>query len=227
MSPKILRGAALAAALAGAAVFVAGAASGSATLRIAGKPWPVAALLALTLVTRKGRMARLVALALFASLVGDVLFEISPALFIPGLVAFLVAHLFYIAGFVVDAPALRPLRAAPVAVYGVAMVARLWPHLGALRPAIALYAAALCAMLWRAAARIGASRLRRIPARGAVRREEIIGLVGAITFVASDTLFAEKLFVGPYPGSLYAVIVTYWLGQWGLAASVPQDRHAS
>jgi uncharacterized membrane protein YhhN len=75
--------------------------------------------------------------------------------------------------------------------------------------------AAIGAMLWRAAARVGA--------RGASRRAEWSAIAGAILFAASDTLIALDRFRAEVPGARYAVILLYWAGQLGLALSARRD----
>jgi uncharacterized membrane protein YhhN len=67
-------------------------------------------------------------------------------------------------------------------------------------------------MMWRAAARIGASP------RGFCAAA--IGLAGALLFAASDTLIALDRFHASIPGARYPIIALYWLGQLGLATSV-------
>ena len=42
---------------------------------------------------------------------------------------------------------------------------------------------------------------------------------GALLFAASDTLIAVNRFHTPTPGAGYLIIVSYWLGQWGIARS--------
>jgi uncharacterized membrane protein YhhN len=43
--------------------------------------------------------------------------------------------------------------------------------------------------------------------------------VGAILFGLSDTLIAIDRFHAPLPGARYAIILLYWAGQAGIAAS--------
>ncbi len=76
-------------------------------------------------------MKRLVLAALAASLAGDVLL-LSPSLFPPGLVAFLVAHGFYISAFSRGVGFL-PSRVAAVVIGAFAAVvfAFVWPGVGA------------------------------------------------------------------------------------------------
>jgi uncharacterized membrane protein YhhN len=46
-----------------------------------------------------------------------------------------------------------------------------------------------------------------------------VGLAGAVAFGASDTLIAFDRFSAPIPGARWPIMVLYWLGQAGLAAS--------
>ena len=47
----------------------------------------------------------------------------------------------------------------------------------------------------------------------------LIPLVGAVLFMLSDTLLALNKFGEPIAGAGYAVILLYWFGQLGIAAS--------
>ena len=73
------------------------------------------------------------------------------------------------------------------------------------------YVVVICCMMWRAAARVGS---RDTPALAAA-----LGLAGAIAFGASDTLIAFDRFAAPIPGSAWPIMLLYWLGQCGIAAS--------
>src|SRR5512141_2427276 len=94
-----------------AVIFFIGAALDVPTLRLAAKPWPVVLLAVFCLRERRDVYAYLIAAGLFASAAGDVLLEIAPGLFLAGLASFLVAHLCYVAAFLLPPRALQPLRA--------------------------------------------------------------------------------------------------------------------
>lgn len=181
------------------------------------KPLPVLALAAWLLADAglRATYARRVACGLALSALGDVLLEM-PSGFLPGLGAFLLAHLVYIAAFVGETRALRPLRALPFAAYGLTLFAWLRPGLGALAAPVAAYAAALSILQWRAAACVGASR------RG--RSAEALGLGGAVLFALSDSLIGLDRFHEPLLGARYAIILLYWAGQAGLALSARPTR---
>lgn len=183
-------------------------------LRLAMKPAPVLVLAAWVLASTRSRDGRLIAAGLLASAVGDVVLDLG--IFLPGLGAFLVAHLFYIAGFVAVTRAPRWGRAIPAALYGAAALAGLWSGLGAMAAPVAAYTAVISAMLWRAAARVGA--------HGPARPDEIAALGGAILFVLSDTVLSIKLFRAPLPWLSFPILALYWAGQVGIARSAVKER---
>lgn len=147
--------------------------------------------------------------ALVLSLAGDLFLLPGRDLFVQGLGAFLLAHLAYIVGLQVIGVELLPFLVGIAAAAGlVAAVGR--PVLEAVRrqePALStpvtIYIVAISVM---AASAWGTANL---PAAA-----------GASLFVASDALLAWNRFVEQYPWGRVAVIVTYHLGQIGLALSL-------
>lgn len=174
------------------------------------KPLPVLGLLVAVCRRGRGAYASLLAVGLALSALGDVLLEL-PHGFLPGLGAFLAAHLAYVAAFVGQTRRLRAWRALPFVLYAGLFVSLLWPGLGALRAPVLAYVAAIASMQWRAAACIGATP------RG--RRSEWAALLGALTFALSDSLLGLDRFHSPLGEARVAVILFYWLGQYGLAVS--------
>ncbi len=115
-------------------------------LRVAVKPIPVLCLIA-WLMPLAGRDVRLIALGLALSLVGDVCLELSPSLFVPGLVAFLLAHVAYVVAYVGRTRALHLARLVPVALYGLLAFRWLEPSLGAMKGPVVAYVVVICAMM--------------------------------------------------------------------------------
>jgi sterol desaturase/sphingolipid hydroxylase (fatty acid hydroxylase superfamily)/uncharacterized membrane protein YhhN len=156
--------------------------------------------------------------ALAASLAGDV-FLMFPGYFIPGLVAFLLAHLAYIALFRQGVGWL-PSRSALMAVVGVAgvMYAVLWfgglP--AGLRAPVAAYVVAIALMAAQAIGR--ATVLRDGPS--------VLVAVGAVSFMLSDTLLAINRFVTPLPMSQVWVLSTYYSAQCLIVAGLLRQRPA-
>ncbi|MDI1270704.1 MAG: lysoplasmalogenase family protein [Polaromonas sp.] len=138
------------------------------------------------------------------SLAGDVLL-MFPGFFIPGLLSFLVAHLFYIALFK-QGQAWFPSRRALAATLGVGalMYAFLFAGLNpVLRFAVAAYVIVIALM---AAQAIGRATVLRDKASLGVA-------VGAGFFMLSDALLATNKFAQPLPMAQLWVLGTYYLAQ--------------
>ncbi len=193
------------------AFFVA-AALGLHHLELVVKPLPVIVLAFFVFTRGRGPLRRGVAIGLLASAVGDLLLGLD--LFLPGLFAFLGAHVAYLAAFVADTRAPAAGRALPFAAWGALLLGRLWPALGGLAWPVALYVVAICAMMWRAAARVG-------------RRSGLgpmAGLMGAVGFGISDSLIAWDRFGGKIAGAFVPIMLFYWLGQAGIARAALDEE---
>jgi uncharacterized membrane protein YhhN len=149
--------------------------------------------------------------ALSASLTGDIalMFDETRA-FIIGLLAFLCAHLAFVAGLLWNLPRFAlgaPAMLGPAV--AIAMLALLWRRVGALRPAVTAYAAVLTAM-WLAAE-------ARWTAVG--DRPALLALSGASLFMLSDGLLAWDRFGRRFAFAQALVLVTYFPALWLLACS--------
>jgi len=141
---------------------------------------------------------------LACSLVGDC-FLMFPGFFIPGLVSFLIAHLFYIALFRQGVPWF-PSRPALLVTFGVgaAMYAFLFDGLNpVLRIAVAAYVVVIALM---AAQAIGRATVLRDKSAVAVA-------VGAGFFMLSDSLLATNKFAFALPMAQFWVLATYYVAQ--------------
>jgi alkenylglycerophosphocholine/alkenylglycerophosphoethanolamine hydrolase len=203
---------------ASAAAFMVGVAVDDWMLRMVAKPWPVVAMVVALVLGAPHRYGRLLAAGLVASLAGDMLLETGDSTFLPGVGAFFVAHVLYVAAYVRRwrRPAL-PL-AVPFAVWIALILAYVWDGLGALRVPVTVYAAMIGVMMWRAAAAPAGAPRWRDAAWAAC--------VGALMFGLSDSLIALTRFGGPIEGSRYAIMGLYWLGQLGITRSalLPDDE---
>lgn len=198
--------------LLGAAVFLYGRITGDAQLSLLTKGIPVLALLLWLRQAPADTYRRWVGLGLLCSLAGDILLDWPGDLFVFGLGAFLLAHLAYLRAYCSDSrrvalPALLLALAAGGAMFAVLAGA----GLGELLIPVACYATAICLMLWRALARIGQPALQP--------RSTWLAAGGAALFVLSDSFIGIDRFVVSFDAAPYAIILTYWLGQWGIAAS--------
>jgi len=147
---------------------------------------------------------RWIRIGLLLSLAGDVALLWPVQGFLPGLVAFLLAHLAYIVAFTRGVRfAVRRLPFAAYAVVAGGVLAMLWPSIPApLRGPVAAYVLCLASMAAQAAC------VGRVAALG-----------GAL-FMASDALLAFDRFAEPLPLSSLLVLATYWAAQCCIAASL-------
>ncbi|MFT0631170.1 lysoplasmalogenase [Pseudomonas sihuiensis] len=206
--------------LAGAAVFLYGRITGDAQLSLLTKGIPVIALLLWLRQAPSGTYRHWIALGLVFSLAGDILLDWPGDLFVFGLGAFLLGHLAYLRAYCSDSrqPALPALLLALIA--GGAMFAILASSgLGELLIPVACYATAISLMLWRALARLGHPQLQP--------RSTWMAAGGAALFVLSDSLIGIDRFVASFDAAPYAIILTYWLGQWGITASAFQRSNSA
>jgi uncharacterized membrane protein YhhN len=188
-------------------------------MRLICKPIPVLCLAGWLATDRWGSSyAKWVVIGLLFSALGDILLEIPAKLFVYGLLAFLVAHLCYIKAYLSDTKTIAWKHAIPYFLYGVGLCGFLFTkgRVGALSIPVAIYAAVICSMLWRASARMGNQSLSRATVQ--------LALVGAIVFAISDSAIAISRFYMPFEGSRYVITSTYLLGQLGIALSVSKKK---
>ncbi len=198
-------------ALMGAVTFLYGLSVHASLLCLLVKPLPVLALLGWLHDAPPGEYRRWISLGLIFSLVGDVLLAWPGDLFVFGLGAFLVAHLAYLKAYLSDCrrPALLPLVLA-LGVGTILLGILISNGLGPLLVPVIVYGTAISAMLWRALARLGTD----VPKRSA-----LLAAGGAVAFVFSDSVIGISRFVVPFDAAPYVIILSYWLGQWGITAS--------
>jgi uncharacterized membrane protein YhhN len=156
---------------------------------------------------------RLAVLAgLLLSLAGDVLLMLPADRFIAGVAAFLAAHLAYLTAFT----SLVPFAASPVAIAVVAVIVAgilvgLWGSLPArMRPPLVVYAVVLGAMTAQAISQA------IVLASGAAAA----GAVGALLFLASDSVLVTNRFARPFRFAPLVILGTYYSAQVLIAISI-------
>ena len=148
---------------------------------------------------------------LCVSLLGDIFLMLPPRMFLPGLVSFLVAHLFYIAAFTLTgAGALPSVWLIPFLLYGCFMFWVLSGYLGKLRIPVASYMLVILLMGSQAL-----SRWLRTDQAGSGS-----AALGALLFIASDSLLAVNRFKGKSRHAPLYVMSTYYSAQWFIAHSI-------
>jgi uncharacterized membrane protein YhhN len=153
------------------------------------------------------------------SCLGDIALMLPFDAFVPGLIAFLLAHLCYIVAFRAGFRAGRGLRfaAAVLAVFAGINLAGLWPLLpNDLRIPVVVYVVVLALMATLALARAWVKNAA-IPSAPTSARW---AATGAVLFVISDSVLAWDRFGGGLPAATLYVLSTYYAAQYCIARSV-------
>lgn len=162
---------------------------------------------------------RYIRIGLLLSLAGDVALLWPKEGFLPGLIAFLLAHLAYIAAFCVPVRlAARPLVFVGYGLVAAVILSQLWGGVpAALRAPVIAYVLCLATMAsqagvwWRA--------------RGGTLAGH--AAIGGLLFMASDSLLAINKFAVPLPLASLWILATYWVAQWCIASALaPRASHA-
>lgn len=180
-------------------------------LRLISKPLIIPLLTACYLslqIPRKPIMKDYLLHGLFFSWIGDVLLQ-SEKLFIPGLLAFLTAHIFYIIFFAKTRSnqhsffKLRPIMLMAVLAYLVEFMYILWPYLGDMKIPVLIYGITISTML--SAAMWQYQKLEN--------KTALFFIIGATLFVASDSLLAFNRFRESFNLAGVSIMTTYILAQ--------------
>ena len=145
---------------------------------------------------------------LFFSWLGDILLQ-KDSLFVPGLLSFLTAHVFYISFFSRTISKetsffkLRPVMLIAVLAYLVELMHLMWPFLGAMKWPVLIYGVTISVMLsaafW---------QYQKLDDKTA-----LFFIVGATFFVASDSILALNRFRNPFEHAGILIMSTYILAQ--------------
>ncbi|GMQ79526.1 MAG: lysoplasmalogenase [Anaerolineae bacterium] len=151
-----------------------------------------------------------IVIGLAFSLAGDIFLLLPRNRFIFGLVAFLIAHIFFTLAFTTEGFYLSLLALIPFAIFGGLVIGLLWPVLGKLRLPASLYALVLMIMGWQAAGywiTIGS-------------QSSILAFVGAVLFIISDSIMIFHRFRSPHRYARLTYMTLYYLALWLIAMSV-------
>ena len=169
------------------------------------------------------RYRRRIVVGLICSLLGDVLLMWPANLFVAGLVAFLIGHLYFISGFLGDSRlGTRPLAWLGCLLLAALNLALLWPSIpAALRVPVAVYALVLSAM--------GAQALGRAwsHAGDALAQPARRAAIGGALFMLGDSLLAWDRFHGALPLAAVWVLGSYYAAVWFIARSVARDEEVA
>ena len=177
------------------------------------KPLPILCFIVMVLLagSLQGiRYRNLILAGLVLSVCGDILLMVPADLFLPGLVAFLIAHILYICAFRTgrgrSTNFLPLILLVPVAA---GLFLYLNPSLGEMRIPVIVYMAVIVTMVWQAAG-------RWMPHRST---GTLLAAAGALLFMTSDTVLAVDRFRGHFEAAVICIMVTYYAAQWLIARS--------
>jgi uncharacterized membrane protein YhhN len=195
-------------------------------LHLVSKPllMPALAIYLFTLAANSDRSMPLLLGALAFSWLGDVVLMLDKmcgSLFIYGLIAFSIAHIFYIFYFV------RLRKTAGTAPGGIssalltgaymtAFYIYLYPHLGGLGIPVLIYAAVISLML------ISSFRAFDLRTQAFGR----ISVAGTLIFALSDSMLAYNRFVSPFKYAPLAIMLTYGIAQFLIVEGAQNKRPA-
>ena len=159
---------------------------------------------------------KLLLTALTFSWIGDVILlfaDQGEIYFILGLVAFLVSHVFYIVLFskqsiskTIHNKISFGAGTGLILLYFFGMITTLGPQLGPLTVPVVIYAVVISTMLFYALK--GSFQWNAIPYQSV--------LVGALFFIASDSILAFNKFYQPIPYASFLIMITYLGAQYGI-----------
>jgi uncharacterized membrane protein YhhN len=150
----------------------------------------------------------MVLFGLTASWVGDILLQMD-GLFIPGLLAFLLAHIFYIKFFISTKSEntsffkLRPVMLIAVLAYLIELMNLLWPHLASMKIPVLAYGITISVML--SAALWQYQKLDN--------KTAFLMIIGATFFVLSDSILAINKFKTQFEHARIMIMTTYIFAQ--------------
>lgn len=174
------------------------------------KPLLVPSLLLLFAPNKFEYLNKKLVIALFFSTLGDVFLMSEGSLFfILGLSSFLIAHLAYISIFYeLTNPVFRKgiynYLLFGLFIYEFILLQYLWPNLEGMKAPVLIYATTICVMLW-----VSLLLFRTNKSKGS-----ILIILGALSFVCSDSLLSIRLFMDDFEYAQFWVMCTYLLAQY-------------
>lgn len=180
------------------------------------KPFLLPILLVAVYLSDKFKTKSLLLTALTFSWIGDIVLLFAnkgEIYFIIGLVAFLISHVFYIVLFskqTISTSISNKISFGAgiglILLYFFGMINTLGPKLGPLTVPVIVYAIVISSMLYFALK--GSYQWKTIPYQSV--------LIGAILFIASDSILAFNKFYQPIPYASFLIMITYLSAQYGI-----------
>ncbi len=168
-------------------------------LKVITKPLPI--LLLLLLINPKGKYNIYIIAGFLFSALGDILLELPYHLFVGGLLAFLVAHIFYTLAFFSRSKETSIFSGIVLLLVGLINYVILFPGLANMAVPVAVYMSFILIMLWRAFAQRSTGAFANY------------AFWGALIFVVSDSIIAYNRFYSNINYAQWYIMCCYWLAQ--------------
>ncbi|NOY77003.1 MAG: lysoplasmalogenase [Calditrichaeota bacterium] len=150
-------------------------------------------------------------IGLLFSLAGDIFLMLPKDRFLPGLVSFLIAHLFYISAFTAGRGfGFTWWLFLIVLIYGMSIFFYLKKDLGSFTVPVLVYVMVILTMVWQA----GENWL------ATPKTAFLFAFAGAFLFALSDSTLAVNRFRKKFPAARALVLGSYFLAQWLIALSL-------
>ncbi len=163
---------------------------------------PIPLIILILMVSRNSQYNKLISMGLVLSLIGDILLLEILDLFVFGLIAFLIGHVFYILAFLNKSKKLEILSCIPFYLYGIVFYIFLYTSLGEMAIPVAFYMLVITTMLWRSFVQRRNGKM------------ENWAFWGALLFTLSDSMIAVAKFYKPFILASVLIMITYWGGQF-------------
>lgn len=151
----------------------------------------------------------LIIVGLVFSMAGDVFLMLPSDRFVAGLIAFLIAHLFYIVAFVSKINTLIGWPLISLITYGIVIYLVLSSYLGKMKMPVVIYIVVILVMAWSAWewwAQAGTNT-------------SLLAFLGAVLFVVSDTILAVNRFRRKFKLARVLNLSTYFTAQLFISSS--------
>jgi uncharacterized membrane protein YhhN len=163
------------------------------------KPLPV--LFLLIFLPKRFSENRFIFLAFLFSLFGDIFLVDKTQYFIHGLLAFFIAHIFFVIHFWKFVHSLNKTLIFVICIYMSIFLWFILPHTADLSFAVTAYAMVISIMF---------IAVYSVP----VSSKQNYARYAGLSFVISDSVLAYSLFINSFPYSVYAVMISYWSSQY-------------
>jgi uncharacterized membrane protein YhhN len=153
----------------------------------------------------------MIIVGLLFSLAGDILLMLPYHLFLFGLIAFLIAHIWYILAFS-SGRKVQFWRWSLLFFlsYGIFIFLVLFPSVGKLKLPVLMYVLVILIMGWQAYERWNEKR----------EVADLLAFCGALFFILSDTVLAINRFIESFAWGRVLNLSTYFMAQWLIARSI-------